>query len=48
MPNESGMLSVVPGERLCIDISSIKAKSYGGNKFWLLVVDECTDVKSSW
>ena len=44
MPKESGTLSVVPGERLCIDISSIKVKSYGGNKFWLLVVDECTDM----
>ena len=28
---------------LFIDISSTKAKSLGGNKFWLLVVDDCTD-----
>ena len=25
-----------------MDISSIKAKSLGGAKFWLLIVDECT------
>ena len=31
------------GERLFFDISSIKAKSYGGAKFWLLVVDDKTD-----
>jgi transposase InsO family protein len=33
-----------PGERLFIDISSIKTESYGGRKFWLLIVDDCTDV----
>ena len=31
------------GERLFFDISSIKAESYGGSKFWLLVVDDKTD-----
>ena len=36
--------SKTPGERLYMDISSIKEKSYGGSKFWLLVVDDCTDV----
>jgi hypothetical protein len=30
-------------ERLFFDISRIKAKSYGGSKFWLLVVDDKTD-----
>jgi hypothetical protein len=30
-------------ERLDIDISSIKAVSYGQNKFWLAVLDDCTD-----
>ncbi len=28
------------GERLHMDISSIKSKSYGGAKFWSLIVDE--------
>ena len=26
-----------------LDISSIKGDSYGGKKFWLLIVDEATD-----
>jgi hypothetical protein len=30
-------------EGLFFDIGSIKAKSYGGSKFWLLVVDNKTD-----
>jgi hypothetical protein len=34
------------GERIFIDISSIKSKSYGGTKFWLLVVDDKSD--KSW
>ena len=32
-----------PGERLFIDISSIKEPSVGGAKFWLLGVDDATD-----
>ncbi len=39
----SEVSSDVPGEHLMIDISSIKKKSYGGKKFWLLVLDNCTD-----
>lgn len=35
--------SEIPGERLFIDIGSIKAESYGGSKFWVLVLDDCTD-----
>ena len=31
------------GERLYMDISSIKTTSYGGAKFWLLVVDDKSD-----
>jgi hypothetical protein len=31
------------GERIYMDISSIRAVSYGGNKFWLLVVDDKSD-----
>ena len=32
-----------PGKRLFFDVSSIKNVSYGGSKFWLLVVDDATD-----
>ena len=34
------------GEHSFLDISSIKASSFGGSKFWLLVVDDATDM--SW
>jgi hypothetical protein len=44
VPKESETKSIIPGERLYIDASSVKAKSFGGSKFWLLVVDDCTDV----
>jgi len=30
------------GERLCMDISSVKDKSSGGSKYWLMVIDEAT------
>jgi hypothetical protein len=32
--------SITPGERLYVDISSIKGESYGGSKFWELVVND--------
>ena len=41
---ESEVCSNIPGERLMIDISRIKKKSCGGKKFWLLVLDDCTDM----
>jgi hypothetical protein len=41
---ESETRSTIPGERLFINTSSVKAKSFGNSKFWLLVVDDCTDV----
>ena len=31
-----------PGERLMFDVSSIKKKSFGGAKFWLLIMDDAT------
>jgi hypothetical protein len=34
--------TTVLGERLMIDISSIKAKSYGSSKYWLLIMDNCS------
>jgi hypothetical protein len=33
----------LPGERLYVDISSIKERSFGGAKFWALIVDDYTD-----
>ena len=35
--------SQAPGERVYLDISSIKEKSYGGSCFWVLIVDDYTD-----
>jgi hypothetical protein len=35
--------SNVPCERLYIDISSIEERSFGGAKFWALIVNACTD-----
>jgi transposase InsO family protein len=32
--------SSVPGERLYVDVSSIQGVSFGGAKFWALVVDD--------
>ena len=31
-----------PGERLYIDIISIKGESVEGSKFWALIIDDCT------
>ena len=42
----TGTVASAPGERLFIDISSIKQKSFGGSKYWLLVVDDKTN--KSW
>jgi len=42
--NNQGTRSGIAGERLGFDISSIKDVSLGGSKFWLLVVDEATDM----
>jgi hypothetical protein len=32
--------SPIPGEQLSLDIISIKDISYGGSKFWALIVDD--------
>ena len=39
--------SKIPGQRLYIDLSSIRDESSGGKKHWLLIVDEATDYKWS-
>jgi hypothetical protein len=33
----------LPGERLYINISSIKERIFGGAKFWALIVDDYSD-----
>ena len=35
------------GKLMCSDISSVKTTSYGGSKFWLLIVDCFTKMKWS-
>jgi hypothetical protein len=35
--------SQVPGKQIYLEISSIKDRSYGGSKFWVLIVDDYTD-----
>jgi hypothetical protein len=36
--------SKVPGERLMVDISLVKSPSFGGSIFWIMVLDDCTDM----
>jgi hypothetical protein len=36
--------SEIPGERLMVDISSVRSPSLGGSKFWIMVLDDCTDM----
>jgi hypothetical protein len=36
--------STVPGERLMVDISWVKSPSFRGSKFWIMVLDDCTDM----
>ena len=45
--NKEATHSSKKGERLYIDISSIKRRSYGGSKFWVLIVDDFTKMKWS-
>ena len=40
--------SEIPGERLYLDQTTIKKKSLGGSKNWLLVLDDCTDLAWSY
>jgi transposase InsO family protein len=43
VPKTTERQSERAGELLYIDISSVKHRSYGGSKFWLLVIDDYTD-----
>ena len=44
MPKSTETKSTIPGERIFTDITSIKYPSYGGNKFWSIVVDDATNI----
>ena len=48
MSTDSGPKSTIPGKRICFDISSVHQKIYGGSKFWLLILDQCTDMSWSY
>ena len=48
MSKYSGAKSTMPGESICFDISYAQQKIYGGSKFWLLIVDQCTDMSWSY
>ena len=48
MSKDSGPKSTIPVEPICFDISSVQQKSYRGSKFWLLIVDQCTDMSWSY
>lgn len=43
IPKTTHVKATRPGERLFVDISSMKNRSLGGSKFWALVVDDHTD-----
>jgi hypothetical protein len=36
--------SKVAGERLMVDICLLKTPSFGGSKFWIMVLDDCMDM----
>ena len=42
VPKTSETQSEIPGERIFMDIASIKTTTMGGAKFWLLLVDDAT------
>ena len=47
IPKKNEKKETVPGGRLYLDISSIRQTSLGGNKHWILCVDEATNFKKS-
>jgi hypothetical protein len=36
--------SKIPGERLMVDISLVQSPSFGGSRFWIKVLDDCTNM----
>ena len=48
MSKDSGPKITIPGERILFEISSVQQKRYGGSKFWLFIVDQCTGMSWSY
>jgi len=44
---EKKVQSNIPGEWLFIDISHVKSCSFGGSQYWLLAVNDATDISFS-
>jgi hypothetical protein len=42
IPKEAQETSTILCERISFDISTVATASHAGNKFWLLIMDECT------
>ena len=47
VPQAVSHTATKPAERLFLDISFVNHRSLGGNKFWLLIVDDLTRMKWS-
>ena len=47
VPQEVSHMATQPAKRLLLYISSVNHRSLGGNKFWLLIIDEFTHMKWS-
>ena len=43
IPKFSRNKATTKGERICLDITSVKGFSFGGSKYWLMLQDEYTD-----
>ena len=43
IPKKKVKQSEVPGEGLFLDISSIKYTTLSGARFWVLIMDDCSD-----
>ena len=43
MPKATVKITTGPGERMCIDISSPRTTGIGGQKQWLLYLDDASD-----
>ena len=47
VPKVTETKSTVAGERLFADLSLVKFPSFGGSKFWLLLMDDATSKTDS-
>ena len=47
VPQAASHTAISPAQSLFLDISSVNHRFLGGNKFWLLIVDDFTHMKWS-